>query len=374
MTEKIYETDAFVSRFDAAVTSCTEEDGRYAVVLDRTAFFPEGGGQSADGGTIGGVCVLDVRNRGDEVVHFLPSPVSGRVSCVLDWETRFSRMQNHSGEHVMSGVIHNRFGYENVGFHMGHDCVTLDTSGPLSKEQVAQVEEEVNRVVWENRPIRIFFPTAEEQKSLVYRSKLDITEHLRIVQIEGVDLCACCAPHVERTGQIGCVKVLNSYPYKGGTRIEIASGKDALLKAREYLSYSAEITKLLSVPAEKTAGAVEKLLGSLHDAETEIRSLRLRLAGAEMERLEVGDTAIGLLRGMGFEEMQSVAPLLGDGPRALFSFDGEITLFMLLGAPALGEYLKTALNAKGGGRDGCVRGKIPAGEERVRKALIEFGK
>ena len=168
MTEKLYYTDGSMREFTAAVVSCTEEDGRIAVELDRTAFFPEGGGQAPDTGRIGNAEVSDVREKNGRILHYVNRPlvVGTKHDCVLDWEKRLRRMQNHTGEHIVSGLVHKKYGYNNVGFHMGHDFVTVDFDGDLAFEQLSEIEAEANAAVADRHPVRCFFPTSEELSTL----------------------------------------------------------------------------------------------------------------------------------------------------------------------------------------------------------------
>ena len=197
-TKKLYYTDSHMIRSVAQVVDVQPAKKGYEVVLDQTAFFPEEGGQPCDKGTIDGESVLAVKEKNGVIYHTMmrPPQVGEQVECVIDWSHRFSLMQNHSGEHVVSGLIHAAYGYDNVGFHMGSDAITLDLNGVLIKEQVREIELKANQVVWANLPVSTMFPAPEELDRLEYRSKLDLRENVRIVQIGHIDRCACCAPHV----------------------------------------------------------------------------------------------------------------------------------------------------------------------------------
>lgn len=279
-TEKLYYIDSHLTVFSARVLRCDSlEDGRYAVVLDRTAFFPEGGGQSADTGTIGEARMLDVRERKGEILHFLTSalPEQTEVQCVLDKEQRFRRMQNHSGEHVLSGLIHSTYDYDNVGFHMGESCMTIDFSGELTWEQVLALEHRANEIIRKNLPIRTYFPPPEELASLDYRSKLDLTEDVRIVEIEGVDRCACCAPHVSFTGEIGIIKVLSCERHRGGVRIEVVCGLDALDNFNARQQSVTEISNLLSAKRGEITSAVEHLMNERDELKYSLAAAERRL-------------------------------------------------------------------------------------------------
>lgn len=262
-TEKLYYLDSHLFAFDAAVLSCVPSASRpgcFETVLDRTAFFPEGGGQLADTGVIGTAQVLDVQEKQGRILHYTDRELpAAPVHCALNAEQRLRRMQNHSGEHIVSGLVHNAYGYENVGFHMGETCMTIDFSGELSWEQLLEIERRANEAVRANLPIRATFPREELLKNLEYRSKLTLTENVRIVEIEGIDRCACCAPHVSRTGEIGIIKLLTCERHRGGVRIDLICGMDALEDYRLRQNSVSEISGLLSAKRNEVSSAVERL-------------------------------------------------------------------------------------------------------------------
>ena len=233
MTTRLFDADSHLRSFTACVLACTENDGKYEVELDATAFFPEGGGQCGDRGTLGGVNVLDTVERGGTILHICagPLPAGSEVRGEVDAELRFSNMQTHSGEHIVSGIVHRLFGYDNVGFHLD-GAATLDFSGELTAEDIARVELLANEAVWKNLPVTARYPSPDELAGLEYRSKLDLTENVRIVTIEGVDVCACCAPHVSRTGEIGLIKITDFMRHRGGVRLTMLAGRRAFLDYR----------------------------------------------------------------------------------------------------------------------------------------------
>ncbi|MFR4034950.1 MAG: alanyl-tRNA editing protein [Oscillospiraceae bacterium] len=232
-TEKLYYQDAHQAAFEARVVSCQPGKHGYDVVLDRTCFYPEGGGQPGDTGFLSGVRVTDTHERGGEIVHFCEQPlaVGQIVEGQIDYGRRFEFMQLHSGEHILSGVIHRRFGYENVGFHMGADFVTIDFSGMLTQEDLSAVEAEANEWVWKNVPIEITYPDAEALKTIPYRSKKELTGQVRIVTIPGADICACCGTHVSSTGEIGLIKIFSCVKFHDGVRLELSADGAAYLSA-----------------------------------------------------------------------------------------------------------------------------------------------
>ncbi|MBQ7536191.1 MAG: alanyl-tRNA editing protein [Stomatobaculum sp.] len=262
-TEELYYQDARRTEFDASVLSCVSEEkkGTYLAVLDRTAFFPEQGGQKSDLGVLGGAKVLDVRIRNDVITHVLDRPLEegSRVIGTVDWDRRFDFMQQHTGEHMFSGRVHARFGYDNVGFRLSEGLTQLDFSGPIPPEALKEIEEEVNEAIWKDIPVTAGYPEAEVLKHLEYRSKLDLTEGVRIVEIPGIDRCACCAPHVESTGQVGILKIVSAMNYKGGVRIYIVCGKRALKDYGKLKESVQGISVLLSAKQEEVFDAVSAL-------------------------------------------------------------------------------------------------------------------
>ncbi len=261
MTRKLYDENAYMTQFSATVLSYMPAGNGYAVVLDQTAFFPEGGGQAADCGTLAGQSVLDVQLKDGVVYHYVKNPlaVGESVEGLVDWPTRLSRMRQHTGEHILSGVVHELTGYDNVGFHMGTDGITVDFSGVLTEEQLGAAVETANRIVMENRPVRAWYPTEDELKTLSYRSKKEITEAVRLVEIQGADLCACCAPHLSTTGQVGAIVVVQTEKIHGGSRILFRCGQEAQAYIAQILTGNKNISVLLSAKPTQTCAAVERM-------------------------------------------------------------------------------------------------------------------
>ena len=264
MTEKLYYIDSHMKAFTATVTSCEKNGDRFEVTLDRTAFFPEGGGQLGDSGVIGGVRVFDTHEKNGEIKHYVNQALeTGKTyDCAIDWETRFRRMQNHSGEHIVSGLVHKKYGYNNVGFHMGSDVVTIDFDGELSWEQLLEIEREANRAIAANYKVTATFPAEDVLKTLEYRSKLELTENVRIVEIENTDICACCAPHVNSTAEVGTVRILTAERRRrggDGVRITMLCGLDAFEHEVIIDANNAEVSTLLSAKRTETAAAVRRL-------------------------------------------------------------------------------------------------------------------
>ena len=262
MTERIYEIDDRTAAFSATVLACRPEGDSYAVLLDRTAFYPAGGGQGGDRGTLNGIPVSDVREEGEDLWHLTtaPFPPGTLVDGQVDMAVRRDRTQNHTGEHIVSGILHRLYGFHNVGFHLGDDDATMDFDGVIDRAALDRVEDEANRAVWENRPVTVSYPSPAELSAIDYRAKGPIAGRVRLVTVEGYDVCACCAPHVHFTGEIGLIKLLDFIHYKGGIRIHFACGGRALRILRDRYAQAAAISRACAVPQEECAAAVERLL------------------------------------------------------------------------------------------------------------------
>ncbi len=283
--EKLFYTDSHIRNFQATVTASWQEGDRYAITLDQTAFYPEGGGQPADTGTIGGIRVLDVRERNGDIIHFIDIPLAAdtAVSGEINWDRRFSLMQQHSGEHIVSGIIRRLYGFDNVGFHIGADSVTVDFNGVLSDEDLAQVERLANEAVYANLQIDAAYPEAEELAGMTYRSKISLVSEVRIVSIPGCDACACCGMHVARTGEIGVVKLLSGRRHKGGTRIEMLCGGRGLEDYAAKHGHVTDISALLSAKPNTVTDAVRRMMDENDALKKELAAMKeARL----MERVE----------------------------------------------------------------------------------------
>lgn len=367
MTQRLYEQDSFCREFTATVLSCESQGENYAVLLDRTAFFPEGGGQAADGGTLDGIEVLDVQAVGDAIVHTLAAPltVGQTVIGALDWDTRFLRMQKHTGEHIVCSIIHRLYGYENVGFHLGSEDVTLDLDGELTRDQLDEVEELANRAVTENRAVTAAYPTADELATMDYRSKKAIDGAVRIVTIEGLDRCACCAPHVQTTGQVGLIKLLDFIRYKGGVRIHMQCGLDALRDYRMRYTQTATIAAALSVKQHAVTDGVERLLTQRDALTRELTAARKETLTLRMDALSPDNgRALFIEKAMGGETLRDLALAASakvGGLCAAFAGDDENGYnYAAAGGdlPVFASALKEQLNARGGGSAQLIQGRV----------------
>jgi len=374
--EKLYEQNPFLTRFSAVVESCTQSKKGWDVVLDQTAFYPEGGGQPYDLGTLDGVKVLEVHEREGRVVHTCDGALSvgSTVEGAIDWDRRFDLMQHHSGEHIVSGIAHSKWGCDNVGFHMGADVITIDLNTLITEEQLRELEEEVNRYIWEDHPIRIDFPTPEELEILPYRSKKALSGRVRIVSFPGADMCACCGTHVATSGQVGLVKLLSVQKFREGVRIELVCGKRAFAYLSRVLEQNHQVSNLLSAKVMETAGAVQRLQEENEQLksriyameENQFSALAQELAGkGSVTLFQDGLTPDGLRR-LCDKVLQSCG-----GRCACFSGDEETGYKYAIGEQdgdlrALVKELNQTLNGRGGGKPGFAQGSV-----RAHRAEIE---
>jgi len=368
--EKLYEQDPFLTRFYAVVESCTASKKGWDVVLDQTAFYPEGGGQPYDLGVLGSVKVLEVHEREGRVVHTCDAPLTAgdTVEGCIDWERRFDLMQQHSGEHIVSGIAHSKWGCDNVGFHMGADVITIDLNTLITEEQLRELEDDVNRYIWEDHPIRIDFPSPEELEVLPYRSKKALTGRVRIVSFPGADMCACCGTHVATSGQVGLVKLLSVQKFRDGVRIELVCGKRAFTYLSRVLEQNHQISNLLSAKVLETAGAVqrlheenEQLKGRIYSMEEgQFAALAQELSGkGKVLLFQDGLTPDGLRR-LCDKVLQSCG-----GRCACFSGDEDSGYKYAIGElngdlRTLVKELNQTLNGRGGGKPGFAQGSVRA--------------
>jgi alanyl-tRNA synthetase len=369
-TEKLFYADAYQTECTAQVVSCEARKGGCAVVLDRTVFYAEGGGQPGDTGYLGAVRVTDTHERGDEVVHDCDAPleVGSTVTAKIDWARRFDLTQQHSGEHMFSGLVHAKYGYNNVGFHLGTETVTIDFDGMIDEDGLREIELLANEAIWRNEPVEIFYPTADELAALDYRSKKELTGAVRIVRFPGCDTCACCGTHVRATGEIGLIQAISCEKFHDGVRIEMVCGRRALEYARMNAAQNRRVSNLLSAKLNQTAELVERTL-------SEKAALAQRVTALENASFErIAKDVAG--RGDTFMIREPMAPdavrrladaVLGTcgGRVAVFAGDDEEGYKYAIGTPEgdvreLAKEMNAALHGRGGGKPGFVQGSVQA--------------
>ncbi len=386
MTERLYYIDSHMKNFTATVTSCEKDGDKYLVTLDRTAFFPEGGGQLGDSGMIGDVRVFDTHEKHGEVAHYVNQPVEAgkTLECSIDWETRFRRMQNHSGEHIVSGIIHKKYGYNNVGFHMGSDVVTIDFDGELSPEQLEEIEREANYAIAANYKVKTSFPPEDVLKTLEYRSKIELTENVRIVEIENTDICACCAPHVNTTAQVGAIHILTSERRRRGgegVRITMLCGLDAYDNDVIIRNNNSEISVLLSAKRRETAEAVRRLMNENEKLKAKSSELCRELAkmkAAEIEQTE-GNICLfdNILDDVSRRELINEAVKKCGGIAAVFSGNDEQGYRYIIGSRTVdlkkaAKSINEGISGRGGGSAEMIQGSCTACSLTIQNFLIKF--
>ncbi|MDO4634089.1 MAG: alanyl-tRNA editing protein [Eubacteriales bacterium] len=382
----LYDRDAYADSFQATVLDCTEvtaEDGsiRYRIVLDQTLFFPEQGGQTPDHGTLNGIEVLDVQIQQGIIYHYTESPLEtgSRVDGILDFDYRFSNMQQHSGEHIFSGIVHARYGYENVGFHLSDQVVSLDFNGKLTYDEVISIEEAANIAIQKNAAITACYPSAEELAKLPYRSKKEMEPPIRIVTVEGYDVCACCAPHVRRTGEIGGLKVMSLQNYKGGVRITILCGLRMIRELRKKDEVIRSLTALLSTSQEHLAEFVTKIKTENHELKLSAAALKQQILEQKAAAIPVSDhDAVLFDADADPKTARSVVNMLveqHDGICALFTGDDTAGYRFIIGSRTrdcreLAVRLRSELSAKGGGDTAMIQGSVSAASAEILRVLL----
>ena len=382
MTEKLYERDSYMRSFTAVVEECRPYEDGYAVRLSRTAFFPEGGGQAADPGSLGGGIVTDVQIVDGEIWHYVSTPlvVGTEVEGVLDWDTRFSRMRHHTAEHIVCGIAHRWHGLENVGFHLGSEDVTLDLDAELTREQINAIEDEANRVVAANVTVTATIPTAKELAEATYRSKKELDGDVRLVTIDGVDCCACCAPHVAKTGEIGLIKLLDFIRYKGGVRIHLLCGDAALADYRLRYTQSAEISAKLSVKQRDITIAVDRLITERDSLKLALRAANRRIADMQVAAIEPTDKPVYLIgEDWDVETLRRVVNGLTErcgGLCAAYSGVDGVYQYVLGGTgdvKVATMQMNNMLNGRGGGDHRQSQGRVQATAAQIATFWHEFG-
>ena len=375
LTEKLYEENPFLTRFEAQVLSCDQGKKGYDVVLDRTAFYPEGGGQPYDTGVLGGAAVLEVHEREGRVVHTCAAPlmVGETVAGEIDWDRRFDLMQQHSGEHIVSGLAHARWGCDNVGFHLGSELVTIDLNVELNEEQLGELEAAANQYLWQDRPVVISYPTPEELEKLDYRSKKELTGRVRIVTFPGADCCACCGTHVASAGQVGLVKLLSVQKFRQGVRIELVCGGRALRYVNKILAQNHQVSNLLSAKPFETAAAVCRLQEENAALKSRVLTMEdAHFAALAAEYAGAGDVVL-------FEEGLSPDALRRLCDAVLHTCGGRCACFSggegrgyqyAVGQQggdlrAFSKEMNQTLNGRGGGKPEFVQGALQASRREI---------
>lgn len=382
MTVKLYDNDSHLKQFEANVISCEEYGEHYAVILDRTVFFPEAGGQESDRGTLENSNVLDVQINEENIIHITdyPLPCGSRVLGNIDWNRRFDFMQQHSGEHIVSGVAHKIFGCENVGFHLSEDIVTLDFDKPLKRDEIKRIEKMANEAVFANHSVFTYYPDSDTLSNLEYRSKKELEGDIRIVEVENTDICACCAPHVSTTGEIGIIKLLGTEALRGGVRIEMKCGQRALEDYSCKYENAQKISSMLCVKQNEIATAVEKAIENASLLKNEITDLKRKIVDFKVKAFSPQfEITAEFEKGLDIKELQHYADALYNakgGIRGVFSESDDGFSFAICGdAERLDSFFrkfKENFTVKGGGRNGMVQGSVFSEKSEIEKFFLDF--
>ncbi|MBR2801597.1 MAG: alanyl-tRNA editing protein [Erysipelotrichaceae bacterium] len=380
MNELFYR-DSYTRSFTAAVTECFPYKEKWAVVLEDTAFYPEGGGQPGDHGTLNGITVTDTLKKEGKILHLCeqPLPVGETVQGELDWDYRFCNMQSHSGEHLFSGLVYKHFGYENIGFHMGKEVTTLDFSGPFSAEDARRLEEEANERIQQDLPLSVSFPGPEELSLLHYRSKKELSGKVRIVTIPDCDVCACCGTHVSSLGQIGILKVLSCVPHKGGARVEILAGKRAYQWIAAICSVNKDTALLFKGKETETAKDARRILNESHQKDIRRGELLRRYFSLIVQETAAADPLILGERDLDSEELRLLGNMLVESGKTktavLYSLKENGGNYLAVSEERdlrpLAKELNSRISGRGGGSKEMIRGSFQADEETVIKAARE---
>ena len=372
-TRKLYYENCHQYDFTARVVDCREAEGSYAIILDATAFYPEGGGQACDLGTLGSVKVLDVQEQGEQILHFCDAPLDPgtEVQGKIDELRRFDLMQQHTGEHIVSGIVSRRYGWHNVGFHIGAEGITIDFDGPIDPAELPQIEAEANRAVWQNLPVRCWVPSPEELPGVAYRSKRALPWPVRIVEVPGADSCACCGVHVERTGEIGLIKLFSCVKFHQGVRIEMACGGRALEVLNTVYDQNRRVSQAFSAKIFETGEAARRMNERLAEAEYRCAALERQIWDTIAENYARKGNVVhfdATLSPLAIRELADRIAKRCGGVAAVLG--GQENLGVCLMGPSedvkqLGNTLKTELCARGGGKPGIFQGTIPACREQV---------
>lgn len=381
LTEKLYDKDAYLKSFDAKVISCQKAEGFYKVILNKTAFFPEEGGQYSDKGNLNGVEVFNVQLENGEIVHYCKESVCGEVHGEINFDRRFRNMQNHTGEHIISGLVFSLFGGQNVGFHLGEDEVTCDYDIILSDEQLKVIEYEANMAIYKNFAINGCYPEKSELENLNYRSKKEIIGDIRIVTIENIDCCACCAPHVKSTGEVGIIKILSVMKLRGGIRLFISCGLDAFNDYSKKHDEIKNISSLLACKTNECDQMVNKINDSLKKTVREFNFVKSKIYENQISKIEKTDSNLLIfIDEANADTLRSIVNCAKDKcDNLICAFSGNdndgysyIIYSSSADVNSLAKDINRVLCGRGGGRNPMIQGSISAKKESIENYFSPF--
>ncbi|MDD3429447.1 MAG: alanyl-tRNA editing protein [Oscillospiraceae bacterium] len=377
-TQRLYYNDSYLCTFEATVLSCTPAKNGYAVVLDKTAFFPEGGGQPADSGTLGCAEVVDVHEKDGIITHFTNAPLQAgsTVTGALNWARRFDHMQQHTGEHILSGIVNSLYGWDNVGFHMGADVVTVDFSGPMDSAALAKAEQLANQAVYAAAPVCVSYPTARQLQAMQYRSKKEIAGQVRIVTVGTSDKCACCGTHTATAAEVGIIKILSAQNYKGGVRITMVSGGRAFADYCLKTAQANEISAALSVKPNQLTAAFTRLKEETAALKMQLAAVQTNLFAKTAALLGTKDANVCLFEdNLSPDDLRRLCLLVAQGRSgvsAVFSGSDTAGYKYALASESLdilsfGKSFHAACSGRGGGKPPLLQGSCTATKAQIEQ-------
>ena len=374
-TEQLYYVNPNLREFTAQVLSCAPEKGGYRIILDRTAFYPEGGGQACDTGTLGQARVLDVQEQNQQIIHLCDSPlaVGATVTGTIDWERRFDLMQQHTGEHIISGIVHRMFGYGNCGFHVGEQVMEVDFDGPIPPDALAQIEQEANEAVWKDIPLKCWYPDRETLPSVFYRTKRALPWPVRIVQIPDYDSCACCGIHVTTTGQVGLIKILSCVKFHQGVRLELVCGKRAYGILRDVFDQNKQVSQAFSAKILETGDAARKINEQLAAEKFRAAALEKQVFSYIAKEYAGKENVLHFAPGLSSGAIRELTDKIAEnchGWAAVYSGTDENGYGLCIVSKTedvkpLGAKAAEALHGRGGGKSGCYQGSFRATRQQI---------
>lgn len=380
--KRLFDTDSYLKEFQATVVSCEQKnEDTWRVVLDQTAFFPEGGGQTGDTGWLNQIEVIDTREKAGVIYHETKEPleVGMQVTGKIDFAARFDKMQQHTGEHILSGIVCATYGYNNVGFHLSSEITTLDFDGELTAEQVRELEIRVNQAIHESIPVHVKFPTREELADMEYRSKIEIEGQVRIVEIPGIDRCACCAPHVRTTAEVGLLKILSCDRHRGGCRLTIVCGMRALKDYQQKQDSVGKVSAALSAKPEKIAEAVEHLQEQQLKLREQLNHIQAMYLQEKIEKISAEDRCVCIfeesLDSIAMRNFVNGAMERCDGICGAFIGNDEKGYHYILGSKTVdvrevSKKLNARFNGKGGGKPQMVQGSLNGSKKEILEFIV----
>jgi len=379
---KLFYENCHLTRFSAQVTGCEKSEKGYLVTLDATAFYPEGGGQACDIGTLGGANVLDVREKDEKILHLCDCalPVGETVEGEIDWARRFDLMQQHTGEHILSGLINQRFGYHNTGFHVGADVMEVDFDGPIPPEDLADLERKANEAVWKNMPVKCWIPSPEELPAVTYRTKRALPWPVRIVQVGDVDSCACCGIHVATTGEVGLIKILSCVNLRGGVRLEVVCGSRAYKYMTAIFDQNRIVSQTFSSKILETGDAAKKMQDALAKEKLRVAQLQKQVFTSVAVEYTGKENVLHFESGLEPGQVRELADKISrvvSGVAAVFS-ENDCGFSYCLGTQngdlrELGKTMTASLNGRGGGKPNFQQGNVGATQAEIEAFFSEHG-